>query len=144
MTAEELARKTAAINYEIIVTHGLSDAGIGFKWQGLFIHDPFTDPQYGAFPVDPAQQYGEAYTESIFVTDPATALQMAQRQLREKTGADLSLYCVEHGLDAAAVLESVSGINVPESDNALEALTDEQVATVWSHVDGVGLRSGRM
>ena len=113
------------------------DGGVGFEWQGLFIHDPLTDPQYGAFPVDPAQQYGEAYTGSIFVTDPASAFQAAQRQLREKTGEDLSRYCAEHGLDAAAVLESVLGINVPESDNALEALTDEQVASLWSHVDEV-------
>lgn len=136
MTAEELARKTAAINYEIIVTHGLSDAGIGFEWRDTFIHDPFTDPQYGAFPVDPVQQYGEAYTESIFLTDPASALQMAQRQLREKASEDLRRYCGEHGLDAAAVIGTVCGVRVDESGNPLEALTDEQVASLWSHVDG--------
>src|ERR1039457_3550996 len=126
MTAEELARKTAAINYEIIITHGM-DGGVGFEWHGLFIHAPFVDPQYGAFPVDPAQQYGEAYTGSIFVTDPASAFQAAQRQLREKASDDLSRYCVAHGLDAAAAIESVLGIDVAESDVALEALTDEQV-----------------
>jgi hypothetical protein len=143
MTTDELARKTAAINYEIIITHGL-DGGVGFEWQGLFIHDPFTDPQYGAFPVDPAQQYGEAYTGSIFFSDPVSALQMAQRQLREKANEDLSRYCAEHGLDAATVLESVCGTKVPECGNALQSLTDEEVATVWSHVDGAVVGSGRI
>jgi len=117
MTAEGLARKTAAINYEIIITHGLSDGGVGFEWRGLFIHDPFADPQYGAFPVDAAQQYGEAYTESIFVTNPASALQMAQRQLREKASEDLRRYCGKHGLDAAAILETVCGVRVAGHDN---------------------------
>jgi hypothetical protein len=140
MTAEGLARKTAAINYEIIITHGMN-GGVGFEWRGLFIHDPFTDPQYGAFPVDPAQQYGDAYMESIFATDPASALKMAQQQLREKAADDLNRYCAEHGLDAAAVIESDCGVRMTESGNPLAELTDEQVASVWSHVDGAILRS---
>src|ERR1039457_6838729 len=144
MNNDELVRRTVLLNHEIIITHGLTDGGVGFEWQGLFIHDPFTDPQYGAFPLDPAQQYGEAYTGSIFVTDPANALPMAQRQLREKTGADLSRYCVAHGLDAAAVVESVCGMKVPEGGSLLEALTDEQVASVWSHVDGAVVGSERI
>lgn len=143
MTAEELARKTAAINYEIVITHGL-DGGVGFEWQDIFIHDPFTDPQYGAFPVDPAQQYGDAYTQSLFVSDPASALQMAQRQLREKSSQDLRRYCIEHGLDAAAIIETVCGVRVMEFFGPLKALTDEQVATVWSQVDGAVLASGRI
>jgi len=136
MTAEELARKTAVINFEIIVTHGLSDGGVGFEWHGLFIHDPFTDPQYGAFPVDPTQQYGDAYLNSILATDPAKALSMAQRELREKASVDLSRYCVEHGLDAAAVIETVCGVRVQKSDKVFGALADEQVEAVWAHVDG--------
>jgi hypothetical protein len=136
MTADQLVRKTAAINYEIVITHGL-DGGVGFEWQGLFIHDPFTDPQYGAFDVDPVRQYADAYTGSIFATDPANALQMTQRQLREKASEDLSRYCREHGQDAAAVTASVLGIDVPVSENALQALGDEQVAAVWAHVDGL-------
>jgi hypothetical protein len=135
MTAEELARKTAAINYEIIITHG-SDGGVGFGWDGLFIHDPFTDPQYGAFDVDPVQQYGDAYTQSIFVNDPASALEMAQQQLREKASDDLRRYCVAHDLDAAAVIETVCGVRVQKSDKVFGALTDEQVEAVWAHVDG--------
>ncbi|MGA2116074.1 MAG: hypothetical protein ABSH56_15140 [Bryobacteraceae bacterium] len=136
MTAEELVRKTATINYEIVITHGL-DGGVGFEWHGLFIHDPFADPQYGAFPADPIEQYGDAYTGSIFATDPASALEMAQRQLREKAGEDLSRYCVEHGVDAAAVIESICGSRMAESGNPLETLTDEQVASVWAHVDSL-------
>jgi hypothetical protein len=143
MTAEELARKTAAINYEIIITHGL-DGGVGFEWRGLFVHDPFTDPQYGAFPVDPTQQYGEAFTGSIFITDPASALEMAQRQLREKASADLLRYCVEHGLDAAAVIETVCGVKVMEIGDPLEALTNEQAAKLWLHVDRAASASGRI
>jgi hypothetical protein len=135
MNAEESARKAAVINYEIIITHGL-DGGVGFEWRGLFIHDPFTDPQYGAFPVDPAQQYGDAYTGSIFATNPASALQMAQQQLREKASDDLRRYCVEHGLDAAAVIETACGVRVQETGSVFEALTDEQVEAVWAQVDG--------
>jgi hypothetical protein len=78
MTVDELVRKTALLNYEIIITHGLTDGGVGFEWQGLFIHDPFADPQYGAFSVDPVEQYGDANTGSIFVSDPAKAFEMAQ------------------------------------------------------------------
>jgi hypothetical protein len=141
MTPEESARKTAAINYEIIITHGLN-GGVGFEWQGLFIHDPFTDPQYGAFPVDPVQQYGEAYTGSIFATDPASALQTAQRQLREKASADLKGYCVEHGLNAAAVIETACAVRADEAGKGFEALTDEQVQTVWAHVDDAATACG--
>jgi hypothetical protein len=136
MTGEEMARKTAALNYEIVITHGL-DGGVGFEWQVLFIHDPYMDPQYGAFNVDPVRQYGDAYTGSIFATDPASALQMAQRQLRDKANADLRRYCTEHGEDAAAVIEFVTGVSVPVNENALEALTDAQAASVWAHVDGL-------
>jgi len=137
MTVEELVRKAAAINYEIIIAHGL-DGGVGFEWQGLFIHDPFADPQYGAFPVDPAQQYGDAYRQSIFVTDPAKALEMAQRQLREKAGEDLCRYCVDNHLDATAVIETACGVKVLATGNRLETLTDEGVATVWSHLEEIG------
>jgi hypothetical protein len=136
MTDEEMIRRTAQINYELVITHGLSDAGVGFEWRGLFIHDPTMDPQFGAFPVDPAQQYGDAYTGSIFVNDPATALQMARQQLREKASDDLSRYCVEHGLDAASVIESACGVRVSHSAIPLETLTDEDVVKVWAHVDG--------
>lgn len=138
MTVEDFARKTAAINYEIIVTHGLSDAGIGFEWQGLFIHDPFSDPQYGAFPVDPVRQYGDAYVNSSFVTDPAKALVMARQQLREKAGQDLCRYCVENDLDATAVIETACGVKAPESGDLLETLTDEQITKVWAHVEQIG------
>ena len=65
MNNDELVRRTVLLNHEIIITHGLTDGGVGFEWQGLFIHDPFTDPQYGTFPVEPTQQYGDAYTETI-------------------------------------------------------------------------------
>ena len=131
---QELIRKTAAINYEIVISHGVSDAGVGFDWNGSFIHDPFTDPQYGAFPVDPAQQYGDAYTGSIFVTDPVYALQMAQRQLREKTNEDLSRYCVEHELDAAAVIEAACGLRVVHSVTPLEILTDDNAVDLVRHI----------
>jgi hypothetical protein len=143
MTAEEMARKTAAINYEIVITHGL-DGGVGFEWQGLFIHDPFMDPQYGAFGVDPVQQYGDAYKGSIFVTDPAKALATAQRQLRENASADLKRYCLKNGADAAAVIETVLGISVPGSGNPLEALADEQIVSLWLQVDGAVSTNGKM
>jgi hypothetical protein len=135
MTDEEMIRLTAQINYEIIVTHGLSDTGVGFEWHGLFIHDPFADPQYGAFPVDPTEQYGDAYRQSIFASNPANALALAQRQLREKATEDLVRYCTEHRLDAAAVIETVCGPRMPEVGSSLEMLTDEQIVKVWSHVD---------
>ena len=144
MTEEEMIRRTAQINFDIVITHGLSDAGVGFEWHGLLIHDPFTDPQYGAFPVDPFEQYGAAYTESIFTTDPAKALQMAQRQLREKANEDLNRYCVEHDVDAATVIENACGAKVMEFVDPLKALTDEQVEAVWSHVDGTSSGSGRI
>ena len=114
MTDEELVRKTAKINYEIVITHGLSDAGVGFEWQGLFIHDPFTDPQYGAFPVNPAEQYGAAYFESVFVTDPAAALQMAQQQLRDRASEDLRRYCADHEGDADGPISVIEAACVCE------------------------------
>jgi len=141
MSAEELARKTAAINYEIIITHGFSDGAVGFEWHGLFIHDPFSDSQYGAFDVDPVQQYGDAYLSSSFATDPAKAFELAQGQLREKASEDLRRYCVQDGLDAATVIETACGVTVPESADLLETLTDEQVAEVWAHVEGIGKAS---
>jgi hypothetical protein len=79
---------------------------------------------------------------SIFVTNPASALQMAQRQLREKASDDLNHYCVEQGVPATAVIERVCGMRVAES--RLETLTDEQVAAVWSFVDAVASESARM
>lgn len=47
-------------------------------------HHPFTDLQYDFFPVGPVEQYSMAYTDSIFATDPANALRIAQRQLRKR------------------------------------------------------------
>jgi hypothetical protein len=141
MTAEEIIRTTAAINYEIVITHGL-DGGVGFEWQGAFIHDPFSNPQYGAFDVDPIEQYGDAYTASIFVTDPTQALQMAQRQMRGRATADLGRYCVEHEVPATALIESVCGMRV--ADSRLTTLTDEQVVAVWSHVDDAASGSGKI
>jgi hypothetical protein len=135
MTSEEMVRKTAAISYEIVVTHGFADGGVGFEWEGLFIHDPFVDPQYGAFPVDPTQQYGEAYLLSSFVTDPAKALHMAQEQLRAKASTDLTRFCLNHEQSAAAVIETACGARVPGDDHRLAALTDEQVERLWAHVD---------
>lgn len=133
---EELVSRAVALNYEIVVAHGLTDGGVGFEWEGLFIHDPFSDPQYGAFQVDPVSQYGAAYLGSIFVTDPATALQLAKRQLRASTSEDLTRYCEEHGLDATTVIAAIGGVEVMNSVKTLEELTDEQVVGVWSHVDG--------
>jgi len=69
--------------------------------------------------VDAAQQYEEAFMESIFVSDPASALQMAQRRLREKASEDLRRYCVEHGLDAAALVETACGVRVQEAGSVL-------------------------
>lgn len=138
MTDEEMIRRTATINYEILITHGLSDSGVGFEWHGVFIHDPFTDPQYGAYPVDPVEQYGDAYTESIFVTDPKKALALAQRQLREKASEDLNRFCLDRELSGSgivALVEAACGVRVPNSANPLETLTDEQVGMVWAHVD---------
>lgn len=89
--------------------------------------------------MDPAQQYGEAYTNSIFVTEPDKALEMAQRQLREKAGEDLSRYCAHRGLNGdeiIAIIEDLCGALVPIASRPLELLTDEQVAVVWTHVDG--------
>jgi hypothetical protein len=134
MTNEEMARKTAAINYEIVITHGVEGA-VGFVWHEIFIHDPLVDPQYGAFPVDPDEQYGTAYRQSIFATDPAKALGMAQQQLREKASEDLRRYCGDNQLDALATIESICGTRVAEADQ-LGSLTDEQVARLWEHVDG--------
>jgi len=130
-----MIRRTARINYQIVITHGL-EGGVGFEWQGVFIHDPFTDPQYGAFPVDPAEQYGDAYRESIFATDPAKALEMAQRQLREKASEDLSRYCADDQLETLAIIETICGVQA-QDDDQLTSLTDEQVAQLWSHVDGI-------
>lgn len=139
MTNDEIARKAADINYEIVITHGM-EGGVGFVWNETFIHDPFVDPQYGAFPVDPVQQYGDAYRESIFAADPAKALEMARQQLRERASEDLGRYCADRGLNGdgiPAVIEAALGVQVPESDDLLENLTDEQVAQVWDHVEKI-------
>ena len=138
MTDDELVRKTVLLNYEIIITHGLTDGGVGFEWQGLFIHNPFADPQYGAFAVDPVQRYGDAYMESIFATDPVKALELAQQQLRDNASGDLSRYRTDHGLNddgVIAIIDAACGVRVPNSANPLEALTNEQVVLVWAHVD---------
>jgi len=133
---EDTIRRTAQINYEIIITHGVVDCGVGFLWNDTFIHDPFADPQYGAFPVDPAQQCGDAYRQSIFVTDPAKALKVARQQLRERASEALSRYCVNNALDAFASVETICGVRVPEVDH-LASLTDEQVGRLWAHIEGI-------
>src|ERR1043166_5565166 len=115
MTAEQMARKAAEINFEIVITHGLK-GGVGFLWREIFIHDPFVDPQYGAFPVDPAEQYGDAYRRSIFATDPAKALEMAQHQLRDRAREDFNRYCMDNQLDALATIENICEVQVPEAD----------------------------
>jgi hypothetical protein len=66
---EDVIRQTARINYEIVIVQGLEDS-VGFLWNDRFIYNPFTDPQYGAFPVNPAEQYGDTYQQSILATDP--------------------------------------------------------------------------
>ena len=135
MISDEMARKAAEINFEIVVAHGV-DGGVGFVWNEIFIHNPFVDPQYGAFEVDPVQQYGHAYLESIFATDPAKALEMAQQELRNRTSEDFKRYCVNNQLGASATIETVCGLRVPEVD-PLTSLTDEQVSRLWAHVDGI-------
>jgi hypothetical protein len=138
MTDEEMIRKTAAINYEIIITHGVVDGGVGFEWRGLFIHDPFADPQYGAFPVDPVEQYGDAYLTSVFSTHPEGALRMAQQQLRTSASEDLRRYCAVHRLDAdgaMAIIEAACGIRELGSTIPMETLTEEQVARVWTYLE---------
>ncbi len=92
---------------------------MGFEWEGLFIHDPFSDPQYVAFPVDPVAEYGAAYLGSIFVTDPATALKLAKRHLTAYTTEDLTRYCEKHGFDAAAIIAAVCGVEVMKSSKLL-------------------------
>lgn len=137
MTTDEMARNAAQINFEVVIVHGLADCKVGFVWHDTFIHDPFVDPQYGAFPVDPAKQYGDAYRQSIFATDPAKALEIAQQQLRDRASEDFSRYCVDNQLDALATIESVCGACVAEAGNPLATLTDEQVARLWAHVGGI-------
>src|SRR5579862_5201400 len=89
---EAVARKAAEINFEIVVAHGFGECNVGFIWQATFIHNPFVDPQYGAFVVDPVGQYGDDYLNSIFATDPGTALRMARQQLRALAAEDLARY----------------------------------------------------
>lgn len=132
MTDEEMVRKAVAINCEIAITHGV-DGGVGFEWRGTFIRDPFADPQYGAFPVDPAQQYGDAYLNSLFVIDPAKALKMARQQLRDKASEGLNRFYVNAD-GSIAVIEAACGVRVPYSADLLETLTYEQFAM------GVGAR----
>jgi hypothetical protein len=86
MTREQAAREAARINFDILV-HGVQPK-VGFEWRDTFIHDPFSDPQYGAFAVDPAAQYGAAYLDSVFATDPAAALEAARRHLRDAARED--------------------------------------------------------
>lgn len=135
MTTEEMARKAAEINFEIVITHGV-EGGVGFVWKEIFIHDPFADPQYGAFPVDPAEQYGDAYRQSIFATDPAKALEMARQQLRNKASEDFKRFCVNNQLGTFATIETVCGVRVPEVD-PLTSLSDEQVSRLWAYVDSI-------
>jgi hypothetical protein len=134
MTDNDEIRRTARINQEIVITHGL-EGGVGFLWRETFIHNPFADPQYGAFLVDPVQQYGDAYSQSIFATDSAKALELAQHQLRVKASNDLSRYCMDNDLDPVATIDSICGVRVHEV-NHLTSLTDEQVARLWLYVDG--------
>jgi hypothetical protein len=44
MTNEEMARKAAEINFEIAIVHGLGGCKVGFEWHGLWIHNPYVDP----------------------------------------------------------------------------------------------------
>jgi hypothetical protein len=141
VTGDEMIRRTTQINYEIVITHG-AEGGVGFLWNETFIHDPFADPQYGAFPVNPAEQYGDAYRQSIFAVDPAQALEMARRQLRDKASEDLKRYCIGNHLEASATIESICGVRVAEADH-LTSLTDEQVTRLWAHVDGIPENMGR-
>jgi hypothetical protein len=139
LTEGEIAHRAAAINREIAEFHGVA-CQVGFEWQGLFIHNPFADPQHGASGVDPVQQYGGAYLSSIFVTDPAKALEIASRQLRDAANKDLVRYCVDHNLDVPGIISTVEAIwdlRVPDAEELLESLTDEQVAHVWAHVDEI-------
>ena len=143
MTTDQMAHQAAEINFEIVVTHGVVECKVGFVWRDTFIPNPFVDPQYGAFEVDPVQQYSDAYLNSIFVTDPAKALEMAQRQLRDTAKEDIARYCGDHKLDVPGVIEVACGVRVltTESEDLLETLTDEQVAKVWTLVE-TSARSG--
>ena len=141
MTNDEMARKAAEINFEIVVAHGVVECKVGFVWRDTFIHNPFVDPQYGAFDVDTVQQYGDHYLNSIFVTDPAKALQIAQRQLRDTANEDIARYCVDRKLDVLdiiATIEAACGVLVPESDDLLETLTDEQLTKLWRRIEEIG------
>ena len=140
MTELDMARQAAEINFEIVVAHGVVEGRVGFTWQDTFIHNPFVDPQYGAFEVDPVKQYGSAYLESIFVTDPARALALARDQLRATATEDLVRYCEDHKLQTAdiiATIEAACGVKVSKCDDLLETLTDKQVAQVWTHVEKI-------
>jgi hypothetical protein len=133
--SEDPAHQAAAISCTILI-HGVHPT-VGFTWQDTFIHDPYHDPQYGAFAVDPVQQYGDAYQQSIFVTDPVTALKTARRQLREAVCQGIKEYCVQHRVprtELIALLQDAIGTPVPDAD-PLATLTDDQVAAVWSLVD---------
>ncbi len=136
ISTSEMARRAAEINFEIFIRHGVGEGRVGFEWQETFIHNPFVDPQYGAFEVDPVEQYGDAYLESIFVIDPGEALRMAQQQLRERAGEDLIEY-LGRNMDVADIIETIAGVRVRESARLLATLTDKQVVRVWSHVDGI-------
>lgn len=147
MTGEEAAREAAAINFEITIAHGLGDCRVGFVWRDIFIHDPFTDPQYGFYYVDSVCQYGEAYLNSIFATDPSKALESAEQQLRDEAHRDFAAYCIDHNLDVADqinAVEEASSVRVPESDDLLATLTDGEVARVWAHVDQVATKKCRI
>lgn len=146
MTTDQMAHEAAEINFEIVVAHGVVECKTGFVWRDTFIHNPFADPQYGAFDVDPVQHYGDAYLNSIFVTDPAKALQMAQQQLRDTAKDDIARYCEDHKLGLPEIIrtiEAACGVLVPESDDLLETLTDEQVAKVWTHVDKITTKGSK-
>jgi hypothetical protein len=43
--------------------------GHSFTWHGVAIHDPFSDPS-GRYPVDPVEEYGQAFLESDFCRLP--------------------------------------------------------------------------
>lgn len=134
-TKDDLVRNTARINF-VILAHGEQPV-VGFTWRDTFIHDPFADPQYGAFTVDPVRRYGDAYLYSVFSTDPSGALRCAQEQLRAAAARDVVRYCSQDlplSGDPAGISPLACAVSLT-ADDALAALSDEQVMTVWASVD---------
>jgi hypothetical protein len=76
--------------------------------------------------------------QSIFVKEPAIALNTARQQLRDVADQDITHYCVEHRIDRTdiiAIIEECCDVPVPAGDNVLATLTDEQVVIAWASVD---------